>query len=110
MPLHPTFVFVVTFACALSTALLGADRKPNIIFILADDLGYGDISPYGQKVIRTPHLERLAREGMRFTNAYAGSSVCGPSRAALLLGLHSGHNPIRHNPGAARGWDRTTQG
>jgi arylsulfatase A len=84
--------------------------QPNVIFILADDLGYSDISPYGQTQIQTPHLEQLARDGMRFTNAYAGNSVCGPSRAALFLGLHSGHNPIRHNPGVARGWDRTTQG
>ncbi len=83
---------------------------PNVIFILSDDLGYSDISPYGQKEIQTPHLEQFAREGLLFTDAYAGAAVCGPSRAALFLGLHNGHNPIRHNPGAARGWDRTTVG
>ncbi len=103
--------------CAIASLFLAAvsaatepRRGPNVIFILADDLGYSDISPYGQKQIQTPHLERLAREGLRFTHAYAGNSVCGPSRAALFLGLHAGHNPIRQNPGAARGWDRTTQG
>ena len=85
-------------------------RSPNVIFVLADDLGYADISPYGQRQIQTPNLERIAREGMLFTNAYAGAPVCGPSRATLFLGLHTGHNPIRHNPAAARGWDRTTQG
>ena len=96
---------------ALPSSLLAASgASPNVIFILADDLGYADISPYGQKQIRTPNLERIAREGMRFTDAYAGSAVCGPSRATLFLGLHTGHNPIRHNPGQARGWDRTTQG
>ncbi|MDO8543912.1 MAG: arylsulfatase [Opitutaceae bacterium] len=96
---------------ALPLALHAATRsQPNVIFILSDDLGYSDISPYGQKQIQTPQLQRLADEGMLFTNAYSGSAVCGPSRAALFLGLHNGHNPIRHNPGAARGWDRTTQG
>lgn len=95
----------------LAAALPAAEReRPNVIFILSDDLGYSDISPYGQTRIQTPHLEQLARDGLRFTHAYAGNSVCGPSRAALFLGLHSGHNPVRHNPGAARGWDRTTQG
>ncbi len=96
---------------ALPLGLLAAQRtQPNIIFILSDDLGYSDISPYGQKQIKTPHLQRLADEGILFTNAYSGAAVCGPSRAALFLGQHNGHNPIRHNPGAARGWDRTTQG
>ncbi|MCS6775377.1 MAG: arylsulfatase [Chloroherpetonaceae bacterium] len=70
---------------------------PNIIFILADDLGYGDLGCYGQKHIRTPHLDRMAREGMRFTQFYAGSTVCAPSRSVLMTGLHTGHTPVRGN-------------
>jgi arylsulfatase A-like enzyme len=102
---------LVTAFGAIAALVAGAaERRPNVVFILSDDLGYSDISPYGQQQIQTPHLQRLAHEGMRFTDAYAGNSICAPSRAALFLGLHSGHNPIRHNPGAARGWDRTTQG
>jgi len=72
-------------------------RKPNIIFILADDLGYGDLGCYGQKRLKTPHIDRLAAEGMRFTDAYAGSTVCAPSRCTLLTGLHTGHARIRGN-------------
>ena len=70
---------------------------PNIIFILADDLGYGDLGCYGQTRIRTPNIDRLAAEGMRFTQCYAGSSVCAPSRCCLLTGLHTGHARIRGN-------------
>jgi arylsulfatase A-like enzyme len=70
---------------------------PNIIFILADDLGYGDLGCYGQKRISTPHIDRLAAEGMRFTQCYAGSTVCAPSRCCLLTGLHTGHARIRGN-------------
>jgi arylsulfatase A len=72
-------------------------EKPNIIYILADDLGYGDLGSYGQKNILTPNLDRMAAEGMRFTQHYAGSTVCAPSRAVLMTGLHSGHAPIRGN-------------
>ena len=72
-------------------------EKPNIVYILADDMGYGDLVSYGQKNIKTPNLDRLAEEGMRFTNHYAGSSVCAPSRAVLMTGLHTGHAPIRGN-------------
>jgi arylsulfatase A-like enzyme len=71
--------------------------KPNIIFILADDLGYGDLGCYGQTKIQTPNLDRFAAEGMRFTQAYAGSPVCAPSRAVLLTGRHVGHTRIRGN-------------
>jgi arylsulfatase A-like enzyme len=71
--------------------------KPNIIFILADDLGYGDVGCYGQKRIKTPNLDRLAAEGMRFTQAYAGSTVCAPSRCCLMTGLHTGHARVRGN-------------
>jgi len=72
-------------------------RRPNIIFILADDLGYGDLGCYGQKEIKTPNLDKIAAEGMRFTDHYAGSTVCAPSRCVLMTGLHSGHCWIRGN-------------
>jgi arylsulfatase A-like enzyme len=76
------------------------DRKPNIVFVLADDLGYGDLGCYGQEQIRTPRLDRTASEGMRFTQCYAGSTVCAPSRCALMTGMHTGHCTIRGNAGA----------
>lgn len=71
--------------------------KPNIIFVLADDLGYGDLGCYGQEVIQTPHIDRMAAEGMRFTRHYAGSTVCAPSRACFLTGQHTGHVHVRGN-------------
>lgn len=72
-------------------------EMPNIIFIMADDLGYGDLGCYGQQDIKTPNLDQLALEGMRFTNAYSGHTVCAPSRSALLTGLHTGRTLIRGN-------------
>lgn len=72
-------------------------EKANIIFILADDLGYGDLEPYGQRQIQTPYLDMLADEGIRFTQHYAGSTVCAPSRSCLMTGLHTGHTLIRGN-------------
>ena len=74
-----------------------APRRPSIIFILADDLGYGDLSCYGQKKFATPNLDRMAAAGIRFTSFYAGSTVCSPSRAALMLGQHTGHLNLRGN-------------
>lgn len=74
-----------------------ARPSPNILFILADDLGYGDVGCFGQREIKTPNLDRLASEGMRFTNAYAGSTVCAPSRCALMTGRHTGHARVRGN-------------
>ncbi len=71
--------------------------RPNLIFILADDLGYGDLGCYGQQRIETPHLDRMASEGMRFTDFYAGSTVCAPSRCVLMTGYHTGHCFIRGN-------------
>jgi arylsulfatase A-like enzyme len=88
------------FACAdgySATNTVSASRKPNIIFILADDLGYGDLGCYGQARIKTPNIDKLAHEGARFTDCYAGSTVCAPSRCALMTGLHTGHNRIRGN-------------
>ena len=73
--------------------------RPNIIYILADDLGIGDIEPYGQKLIRTPNLNRLQEQGMLFTQAYAGTAVSAPSRCSLMTGLHTGHAFVRGNKG-----------
>ena len=70
---------------------------PNVIFILADDLGYGDLGFLGQQNIETPNIDRLASEGMVFTNHYSGATVCAPSRSAFMTGLHTGHTPIRGN-------------
>jgi len=77
--------------------------KPNIVFILADDLGYGDLGCYGQKKIQTPSLDRMAAEGTRFTQCYAGSAVCAPTRCALMTGLHTGHCTRRDNQAKAGG-------
>src|SRR2546423_4089844 len=104
------FLLVICIFTALGFACPGADsplnslqaklrakHKPNIIFILADDLGYGDLGCYGQTRIKTPNIDRLAAEGLRFTQCYAGSTVCAPSRACLMTGLHTGHVRIRGN-------------
>lgn len=77
-----------------------AVRPPNIVFILADDFGYGDLGSYGQKIIATPYLDRLAAEGIRFTQFYAGNTVCAPSRSVLMTGRHMGHTTVRGNAGA----------
>ena len=73
--------------------------RPNIVFLLADDLGYNELGSYGQKIIKTPHLDKLAKQSMRFTDFYAGNSVCSPSRAVLLTGVSSAYVPIRGNAG-----------
>ncbi len=73
------------------------NKKPNIIFIMADDLGYGDLGCYGQEIMQTPNIDKLANEGIRFTQAYAGGPVCTPSRSVLMTGLHNGHTPARDN-------------
>ena len=73
--------------------------RPNIIFIMADDMGYGDLGSYGQTVIQTPNLDQMAKEGLQFTNCYAGSTVCAPSRSVLMTGKHTGHTTVRGNFG-----------
>ena len=91
---------VVAGYCTVTGNIYGRDKKetpPNIIYILADDLGYGDLSCYGQKRFTTPNLDKMAGEGMRFMQHYAGSTVSAPSRASLMTGLHTGHCPIRGN-------------
>ena len=82
---------------ASSTAEKKQPQKPNVIYILADDLGYGDIEPYGQEIIKTPHLSQMASEGMMFMQHYAGSTVSAPSRGSLMTGLHTGNSQIRGN-------------
>ncbi len=81
----------------LITSLTNTTAKPNIIYILADDLGYGDLGCYGQKVIQTPRIDAMAGEGLKFTQHYAGSTICGPSRSSLLEGKHTGHTYVRGN-------------
>jgi len=80
-----------------ASAAAGEDRPPNIIFILADDLGYAELGCYGQKKIRTPHIDRMSLQGIRFTQFYAGNAVCATSRCVLLTGMHTGHAYIRSN-------------
>ena len=86
---------------AILTVFLAAPSpivaRPNIVLIVADDLGYGDLGCYGGTLIETPNLDRLAAEGLRFTQAYAGGPVCTSSRSVLMTGLHMGHTPVRGN-------------
>src|SRR5438067_10592320 len=88
-------LIVAALGCA--SRLNGAERPPSIVLILADDLGYGDLGCYGQTKIKTPNLDKLAADGIRFTACYAGSTVCAPSRCALMTGLHTGHCHVRGN-------------
>ncbi|MBK1875478.1 arylsulfatase [Pelagicoccus mobilis] len=94
------FVSKICFFAFASIILLGQAREstqPNIVYILADDLGYGDLSSFGQTKFQTPEVDRLAELGMVFTQHYSGSTVCAPSRSCLMTGLHTGHTPIRGN-------------
>mgnify|MGYP003325177765 FL=1 len=77
--------------------------SPNIIFVLCDDIGYGDLGCYGQKVHKTPRLDQLAAESMRFTQCYTGTAICAPSRCVLMTGLHNGHTRVRDNKGIVGG-------
>ncbi|MCX7009174.1 MAG: arylsulfatase [Kiritimatiellaeota bacterium] len=92
---------LATLLLALPAALCAAEAKPNLIFILTDDLGYAELGCYGQKVIQTPYLDRMAREGLRFTQFYSGATVCAPSRSVLMTGKHHGHTRVRGNAGQA---------
>lgn len=91
------FAFCAGLLPTLGAATNAVSDRPNIVFILADDLGYGDLGCYGQTKIETPNVDRLAREGMRFTRHYAGNAVCAPSRCVLMTGRHPGHAWIRDN-------------
>ncbi|MBX2850871.1 MAG: arylsulfatase [Phycisphaeraceae bacterium] len=89
------------FILAVSVSALAQDRPPNIVFIMADDLGYGDLGCYGQKDLLTPNIDRIAKNGMLFSYCYAGSAVCAPARDALMTGRHSGHLDRRDNQAKA---------
>jgi arylsulfatase A-like enzyme len=99
-------LFITVFAILLGLSCKDKESKiaekeitstPNVIYILADDLGYGDLSSYGQKKFTTPNIDRLAKQGMLFTQHYSGSTVCAPSRSALMTGMHTGHTVVRGN-------------
>lgn len=92
----PKFLLLIPGLCAMAVSGF-ANGKPNVIYILADDLGMGDLGCYGQKKLKTPNIDRLADEGMRFTDHYSGNTVCSPSRAVLMTGQHPGHVHCRGN-------------
>lgn len=93
--------FIIIFAFLIRAANAQSSLRPNIVFILADDLGYGDIGVNGQQLIRTPNIDKLAKDGITFKQFYAGATVCAPSRSALLTGMHTGHTYIRGNLGVS---------
>lgn len=97
--LNSLLIILTLISCNGSNRVIpeNESRKPNIIYILADDLGFGDLGAYGQEKIETPNLDRLAKQGILFENHYTGSTVCAPSRSSWLTGLHTGHTPIRGN-------------
>lgn len=96
-------MFTVLAGCSSKNSqveeIAQSNTRPNIIFIMADDLGYGNLGAYGQKVIKTPHIDQLANEGMKFTQCYSGAAVCAPARSVLMTGLHAGHTRVRGNFG-----------
>ena len=96
----------VALSGAFASSSLAENKKsdkPNIIFIMADDLGYHDLGCYGQSKIRTPNVDRMAEEGIRFTQCYTGCTVCAPSRSVLMTGQHTGHTRVRGNTGKVGG-------
>ena len=94
---YTILIFALILSVSGCTSSEKTQEKPNIIYILADDLGYGDLGCYGQTEIKTPSLDKMAAEGIRFTQHYAGNTVCAPSRCVLMTGLHTGHSRIRDN-------------
>lgn len=94
---------LISSVLTMAMLVAQADRKPNIVFILADDLGYGELGCYGQRKIRTPNIDRLASQGIKFTHHYTGAPVCAPARCVLLTGLHLGHAEIRNNGDSKNG-------
>jgi arylsulfatase A-like enzyme len=97
LPVSSWLKFLLVAAAAACAAPAHGGDRPNLIFIVADDLGYGDIGCFGSDKIRTPNIDRLATEGTRFTDFYGGAAVCAPSRSVLMTGLHTGHTRIRGN-------------
>ena len=89
------FILGITALSAMPALGQTASSRPNIVYILMDDLGFGDIGCYGQEKIETPHIDQLRQEGMRFTQHYTGSPVSAPARCVLMTGMHSGHAQIR---------------
>ncbi|XOV93472.1 MAG: arylsulfatase [Bacteroidota bacterium] len=85
------------FSCKQETKEIQLPQKPNVIFIMVDDMGYGDLGIFGQQVLKTPNIDQFAKEGTVFTNVYAGSPVCAPSRSTLMTGRHTGHTTVRGN-------------
>ena len=96
LPLHLILSFVIFYSISCESPNKNFDN-PNIIYILADDLGYGELGVYGQKIIETPNIDALAKKGLLFTDHYTGSPVCAPARSVLMTGQHSGHTHIRNN-------------
>ena len=92
-----TRCLILCVILAIGCQSISEAAPPNIVFILADDLGYGDLSCFGQTTLKTPHLDRMAAEGLKLTRHYAGSTVCAPSRCVLLTGKHTGHCSVRGN-------------
>ena len=96
--LTKTLLPIAALACGQVNAMVQKhQQRPNIIYIMCDDMGYGDLGCYGQQYILTPNIDRMAKEGMRFTQAYAGAPVSAPSRACFMTGQHSGHTEVRGN-------------
>jgi arylsulfatase A len=101
--------FFLSFLCTIASSL-AAEQRLNVVFILADDLGWGEVGCYGQKKIPTPNLDRLAAQGMRFTRHYSGAPVCAPSRCVLMTGKHLGHAEVRGNSQAKTRMPQFTEG
>ena len=91
------YLLLTALALVTTIKIEAQEKLPNVIFVLADDLGYGDIEPYGQQIIKTPELTQLAKEGMKFTQFYTGTAVCAPSRASFITGQTTGETHIRGN-------------
>ena len=111
LPANPSRVPFLLGSCLFALCAAGAipgvsaANKPNVVFVLADDLGWGELGCYGQQKIPTPNIDRLAAQGMRFTQHYSGAPVCAPSRCVLMTGKHLGHAEVRGNLRAKTGFD-----
>ena len=89
--------FLLLLGCILPVFLQAGARKPNFVYVMVDDAGYGDFSCFGQKKFKTPSVDRMAKEGMKLTDFYSSSTVCAPSRCSLMTGMHTGHALVRGN-------------
>ena len=93
------FIFSFSYLLIQVSGQMFGSTKPNIIFIMVDDMGYHDLGCYGSKTIKTPNIDRMAKEGIRFTDCYSGDTVCASARSTLMTGYHKGHTPVRGNSG-----------